>query len=217
MVSSTIKSSEIKFGECNKRLLEEVIFYGISLGADFVATGHYCRTKDGQLFKGLDENKDQSYFLSQINPLVLKKVLFPLGELKKSEVRKIAEKHKLLVAKKKDSTGICFIGKRNFPDFVAQYLKVRPGKFIDLEGKVIGQHNGAHFYTEGQRRQLGLGGAGKRWYVVRKDTKKNEVYVTQGDTHPALYSYELFCSSLTYHRSRLRMNDKPHLACNHQI
>ena len=115
---------------CNQKIKFKSFFEkALSLGADYVATGHYCRTKEAQLYKGLDANKDQSYFLSQINPRVLSKVLFPLGELKKSQVREIAHKNNLLVAKKKDSTGICFIGKRKFSKFVAEYLQAKPGDF----------------------------------------------------------------------------------------
>ncbi|MEC7840093.1 MAG: tRNA 2-thiouridine(34) synthase MnmA [Chlamydiota bacterium] len=175
---------EIKF----KALYEKAKEYG----ADYLATGHYVRrgvTDEGEslLLKGLDPGKDQSYFLYAINGKVLDDVLFPVGELQKSEVRKIAAEYGLATAQKKDSTGICFIGKRNFKNFLGQYLKKQPGNFETLEGKVVGQHDGVAYYTIGQRRGTAIGGPGEAWFVVGKDVARNVVYVEQGADHPSLF------------------------------
>jgi tRNA-specific 2-thiouridylase len=146
-------------------------------GADMIATGHYASTKDGQLFTAKDSNKDQTYFLYRVDSLALKKTLFPLGGLTKSEVRQLAKKHKLITADKKDSMGICFVGKVGIKDFLKQYVKETDGPIIDQNGNEIGRHDGAIFYTIGQRHGLEVGG-GLPYYVTGKDMKANKVYVT---------------------------------------
>ncbi len=161
------------------------------LGADFLATGHYCRTNEaGQLLKGLDPEKDQSYFLHAVPHTALKQVLFPVGDLPKQEVRRIAKAHNLSTAEKKDSTGICFIGKRDFKPFLEKYIGTKPGEFRTLAGEVVGTHEGMAFYTIGQRRGMGLGGEGEAWFVVGKDVAKNVVFVERGADHPALFVSE---------------------------
>ncbi len=179
---------EIKFGP----FLEEAK----KLGADYIATGHYCKIshENGvhRLLKAADANKDQTYFLNQLSQSQLSDVLFPLQEMQKSEVRKIALENDLATAKKKDSTGICFIGERNFRKFLSTYLPARKGKILDLSGREVGEHMGLMYYTLGQRRGLDLGGVkGEeeqgRWFVVKKDLQNNVLYVSHGDETP-LYS-----------------------------
>ena len=166
------------------------------LGADYLATGHYARTNaEGDLLRAADQNKDQTYFLYTVKQEVLKNVLFPLGDLQKSEVREIARRANLPVAEKKDSTGICFIGKRAFRSFIADYLPMKSGNIVDLNGTVMGKHEGAFFYTIGQRKGLGIGGPGEPWFVIDKDIKKNHVIVAQGHDHPALFSTALTFSN----------------------
>ena len=160
------------------------------LGADYIATGHYARMIDDKLYKGKDLNKDQTYFLSQVSKEQLKNVLFPVGELEKSEVRKIAHEYDLITADKKDSTGICFIGERNFKHFLENYLPNNPGDIVDIEtGKVLGKHVGLMYYTIGQRRGLNIGGTKDRLFVVKKDLNKNVLYVASGDESKYLISY----------------------------
>ena len=173
---------EIKF----KALLDKAF----ELKADFLATGHYCRTEQGLLFKGLDPGKDQSYFLHAISAPALERTLFPIGHLHKKEVRAIARKAGLATSEKKDSTGICFIGKRNFKEFLSQYLGFQSGLLLTLDGKKVGEHDGCAYYTIGQRKGIKLGGEGEPWYVVGKDPLKNIVYVERGEEH-------LFRSELT--------------------
>ena len=152
------------------------------LGADYIATGHYARMIDGKLYRGIDDNKDQTYFLSQVSKEQLSNVIFPVGGLYKSEVRKIAKELDLKVADKKDSTGICFIGERNFKEFLTNYLPNKPGDIVDIDtNKVLGSHVGLMYYTIGQRRGLDIGGNDKRLYVVGKDLNKNILYVSLGD------------------------------------
>lgn len=146
-------------------------------GADLIATGHYAKTKNGRLFKARDDNKDQTYFLYRVTEDALNKSLFPLGEMSKPEVRKMAKKLSLVTAEKKESMGICFVGKVGIKEFLSQYVKTKPGKIIDQSGKTIGEHDGAIFYTLGQRHGLDVGG-GLPYYVTGKDMDKNEVYVT---------------------------------------
>ena len=172
---------EIKFGP----FLE----YAKNLGADYIATGHYAkvekRGKYTHLLKAKDTNKDQTYFLNQLSQEQLKDVLFPLADMEKPDVRKIAEKYNLVTADKKDSTGICFIGERRFRQFLQNYIPANEGDIMTLDGKVVGKHEGAMFYTLGQRRGLNIGGksggTGERWFVIDKDIKKNIVYVSQGE------------------------------------
>ncbi len=173
-----------------------------SLGADYLATGHYCQIgrdpEHPKLLKGLDPGKDQSYFLYTQKEEILKQVLFPIGHLNKSDVRKIAEDHGLATADKKDSTGICFIGERNFKQFLKKYISYSSGHFQTLQGEKVGVHEGAAFYTIGQRKGLGIGGAGLPWFVVSKCIKKNIVYVEQGTDHPALYSDTLTATDISW-------------------
>ena len=179
---------EIKFGP----FLQEAK----RLGADFVATGHYCKIshEDGVhlLKKARDQNKDQTYFLNQLSQAQLADVLFPLQDMEKPQIRAIAEEYHLATAKKKDSTGICFIGERNFRKFLSTYLPAQKGKILDLSGKEVGEHMGLMYYTLGQRKGLELGGVkgvenGGRWFVVKKDLERNILYVSHGDETP-LYS-----------------------------
>ncbi len=177
---------EIKFGPFRQ--------YAESMGADIIATGHYCGiSHEGgrhTLLKAKDINKDQTYFLNQVREEQLERVAFPLSDLTKSEVREIAQKHGLANAKKKDSTGICFIGERNFRNFLKTYLPAQPGKICTPDGKVVGGHEGLMYYTLGQRKGLGLGGASGeegRWFVIKKDLENNILYVSHGDESP-LYS-----------------------------
>lgn len=163
-------------------------------GADLVATGHYAKTKDGKLYMAKDSNKDQTYFLYRVTEDALKKTRFPLGDYTKPEVRKLAKKFGLVTATKKESMGICFVGKVGIKEFLSQYVQTSPGKIIDQsagqQGQVIGEHEGAIFYTIGQRQGLGLGG-GLPYYVVGKDMQKNEVYVTTDLADKALWASEL--------------------------
>ena len=166
-------------------------------GTHYLATGHYARIETSnnnvKLMKALDISKDQTYFLCMLQKEQLENVLFPLGNMKKVEVRMIAEEQKLSVAQKKDSTGICFIGERKFKEFLKTYLPACPGEMRTLEGEYIGQHDGLMYYTIGQRRGLNIGGrgTGERWFVVKKDMDNNILYVEQGANHPALYSKAL--------------------------
>lgn len=162
-------NQEVKFKLFLETCLEE--------GADLITTGHYARVKDGKLYKAKDDNKDQTYFLYRATEAALQRTLFPLGELTKPEVRKLAKKFGLVTAGKKESMGICFVGKVGIKEFLSQYVETKPGNILDESGKVVGQHDGAIFYTIGQRQGLGVGG-GLPYYVVGKDMDKNEVYVT---------------------------------------
>lgn len=162
------------------------------LGADLIATGHYAKVSGGKLYKAKDQNKDQTYFLADITKEQLQDVLFPLGDYTKEEVRKIAEEAHLNVAKKKDSTGICFIGERHYQEFIRNYLKPNPGDIIDVKtGQVIGRHTGLMNYTIGQRRNVGLSGSELRHYVCGKDVAKNILYVAFGDSE---YLYSDACT-----------------------
>jgi tRNA-specific 2-thiouridylase len=188
-------NKEIKFDVFLKRAME--------LGADYLATGHYARvlrSDDGRvaLGRGLDQGKDQSYFLHAVTAKALSKVLFPVGELQKSEVREIARRYDLATKDKKDSTGICFIGERDFRNFLSNYVPAKPGVFRMLDGTPVGQHMGSAFYTLGQRKGLGLGGQGEPWFVVAKDSDTNTVFVERGTEHAALYSAELWAKDATW-------------------
>lgn len=185
---------EIKF----KLLLETAK----KLGADALATGHYAinNFSNGEFFldKARDHTKDQTYFLYTTNQHILSQALFPIGHLTKSEVREIAKKHNLAVAKKKDSTGICFIGKRDFRSFLEGYIQYSSGKFRTLDGKVVGTHQGVAYYTIGQRRGLAIGGPGDAYFVVGKDVAENIIWVAQGKDHPALFSDTLHAHSTSW-------------------
>ena len=176
---------------CNKYIKFDMFAKeAFKLGADYIATGHYARLIDGKLYKGLDKNKDQSYFLSQVSKKQLEKVLFPVGEMEKSEVRKIAHEYDLITADKKDSTGICFIGERNFKKFLENYLPNNPGDIVNVDtGEVLGKHIGLMYYTIGQRRGLNVGGTKDRLFVCKKDLDKNILYVAIGDENKYLMSY----------------------------
>lgn len=184
---------------CNREIKFKVFYKRAKLlGADFLATGHYCQLENGILKKGADSNKDQTYFLYAVDRKVFKDVLFPIGHLPKPKVRELAHKFNLATSAKKDSTGICFIGERNFKDFLSQYIKSTQGNFINLEGKTLGQHDGTCFYTLGQRKGLGIGGPGEAWFVVAKNHARNEVILAQGQDHPALYADGLTAVELNW-------------------
>ena len=219
---------------CNREIKFDVFMkIALNLGADYVATGHYCRKgtieKEGkevyQLLSGKDPNKDQSYFLCQLSQEQLAKTLFPIGELQKPEVRKIATEQNLVTAEKKDSQGLCFIGKVRLPDFLQQQLKPKEGLIVEVpsafskygkttpeftskaeqirflsekysyklkDGKVIGKHQGAHFFTKGQRKGLAVGGTKEPLFVIDTDVNENIIYTGQGKDHPGLYRRGLF-------------------------
>ena len=192
-------NKEIKF----KAFLE---YAAEDLGADYIATGHYVRRRDingtTQLLRGLDSNKDQSYFLYTLSHDQVAQSLFPVGELEKPEVRRIAEQLGLITAKKKDSTGICFIGERKFRDFLARYLPAKPGPIMTVDGQEIGQHDGLMYHTLGQRKGLKIGGtregSDEPWYVVDKDVENNILIVAQGHEHPRLMSAGLIAQQLDW-------------------
>ena len=221
---------------CNREIKFDIFLKtALKLGADYVATGHYCRrteTYDAaenvtyHLLAGRDKNKDQSYFLCQLNQMQLSKALFPIGELEKHEVRQIAREQQLVTADKRDSQGLCFVGKVRLPEFLQQKLRPKPGRIVEVPadapifeqalvsvgaedlpnlpmlsapynyspdlGKVVGQHNGAHYFTIGQRKGLNVGGTPLPLFVLATDTQQNIVYVGQGDTHPGLHRAGLF-------------------------
>ena len=169
---------------CNKYIKFDMFAKeAMKLGADYIATGHYARIIDGKLLRGIDDNKDQTYFLSQLSREQLSKVLFPIGDLKKSKVREIAQENGLITASKKDSTGICFIGERNFREFLSNYLPNKPGDIIDIDSmEKVGEHVGLMYYTIGQRRGLNIGGNESRMFVVGKNLDKNILYVALSNT-----------------------------------
>ena len=193
---------------CNKEVkFQAFLEYALQLGADYVAMGHYARVEKDEngvvrLLRGVDNNKDQTYFLSQLKQHQIKNILFPVGELEKKDVRKIAEEVGLATAKKKDSTGICFIGEKNFREFLSQYLPAQGGKMVDLDGNVRGEHIGLMHYTIGQRHGLGIGGTkdteGEAWFACGKDLENNILYVCQGFHNEKLYSDSLLASSLSF-------------------
>ena len=176
--------------------------YAVAEGAEAIATGHYARkeVRDGvhYLLRGADGNKDQSYFLYRLQPYQLQKALFPLGHLEKPEVRRLAVEFGLPTAAKKDSTGICFIGERPFREFLQKYLSTHNGNMVTPEGKIVGEHVGLTFYTIGQRKGLGIGGAGEPWFVAGKNLPKNELLVVQGHDHELLYTRSLQMNQLSW-------------------
>lgn len=218
---------------CNREIkFDAFLEEALKLGADYVATGHYCQKnsyidENGkeifQLIAGADNNKDQSYFLCQLNQYQLSKALFPIGHLEKPEVRRIAEEQGLATAKRKDSQGICFVGKVNLPDFLKQKLKAKEGDIVEIpatyweydsfeykymprkicynknDGKVIGKHNGAHFFTIGQSKYLGIGGRKEKMFVIGTDIVNNIVYVGEGQYHPGLYKQSLYIKYEDWH------------------
>lgn len=188
---------------CNREIkFKELLDRAVALGAAFLATGHYARIqRDGggsRLLRGIDAGKDQTYFLYQVGQAALARTLFPIGALPKSQVRAIAAEAGLATAKKKDSTGICFIGERNFRHFLQTYLPAQPGDMQTPDGVRVGQHQGLMYYTIGQRHGLGIGGHGDPWFVAGKDVTRNVLYVVQGHDHPALLSNGLRASELTW-------------------
>ena len=196
---------------CNKEIkFKAFLDYAMKIGADYIATGHYARidreSGEVRLLRGLDDNKDQTYFLCQLSQEQLEKVIFPIGEYNKKDIRAIAEKHDLKTAKKKDSTGICFIGERDFAEFLNRYLPAKPGKIVTPEGKVLGNHVGLMHYTIGQRKGIGIGntkdGSGEPWFVADKDLVKNELIVVQGGDHERLYSKALIADSFNFINNR---------------
>jgi tRNA-specific 2-thiouridylase len=204
---------------CNAEIkFKSFLDHAMRLGAEKIATGHYARVRERNLggnvlrydlLKGLDDSKDQSYFLHRLNQAQLAKTLFPVGELRKTVVRQIAEQIALPNAKKKDSTGICFIGERPFREFLNRYISKEPGPIKDARGRVIGQHQGLSFYTLGQRQGLGIGGVKEKgaqrgsgehapWFVARKDIAKNTLWVVQGHEHPWLLSSALQADDVSW-------------------
>lgn len=218
---------------CNREIkFDAFLEEALKLGVDYVATGHYCQKNSYvddngkeifQLIAGADNNKDQSYFLCQLNQYQLSKALFPIGHLEKPEVRRIAEEQGLATAKRKDSQGICFVGKVNLPDFLKQKLKAKEGDIVEIpatyweydsfeykymprkicynknDGKVIGKHNGAHFFTIGQSKYLGIGGRKEKMFVIGTDIVNNIVYVGEGQYHPGLYKQSLYIKYEDWH------------------
>ncbi|MGD8577539.1 MAG: tRNA 2-thiouridine(34) synthase MnmA, partial [Thiohalophilus sp.] len=182
---------------CNREIkFRAFLDYALNQGADRIATGHYARIRESEghyeLLRGLDHNKDQSYFLYTLDQHQLSRSLFPVGELDKPDVRRIAQQHHLVTFDKKDSTGICFIGERDFRSFLQHYLPAQPGEIQTPEGERIGQHQGLMYYTLGQRQGLGIGGIkgheGATWYVADKDLDNNILIVVDGHDHPLLYA-----------------------------
>ena len=236
---------------CNREIKFDVFMkIAISLGADYVATGHYCRKgeieKNGekiyQLLSGKDNNKDQSYFLCQLTQEQLSKTLFPIGKLQKSEVRRIAAEQELVTADKKDSQGLCFIGKVRLPDFLQQKLKPKEGNIVEIksdsetyqtgipefeskieelkflsqkyqyqpqDGKVVGKHQGAHYFTKGQRKGLAVGGTPEPLFVIDTDVEDNVIYTGQGKKHPGIYRKALFINEDEVHWVRKDLSLKP--------
>ena len=192
---------------CNREIkFKAFLDYAEQLGADLIATGHYVRRRDNkgisELLKGVDANKDQSYFLHAVGGAQIHKTLFPVGEYEKPAVRDLAEQHGLITAKKKDSTGICFIGERRFTDFLKQYLPAQPGTIETVDGITLGQHNGLMYHTIGQRQGLGIGGlkdaSEEAWYVLAKDLARNVLIVGQGNQHPWLFSRTLITRDVNW-------------------
>lgn len=185
---------------CNKYIKFDMFRReAVKLGADFIATGHYARIENGKLLRGVDDNKDQTYFLSQVSKEQLKNVLFPIGDMVKSDVRKIALDNGLITAKKKDSTGICFIGERNFTKFLENYLPNTPGNIVNIDtNEVIGKHIGLMYYTIGQRKGLDIGGTKERMFVVGKDLNKNILYICIGEDNDYLLSDSCVIEDVNY-------------------
>ena len=190
---------------CNKYIkFDYFLKHALMLGADYVATGHYARVvhnEDGSsvMLRGIDSNKDQTYFLCQLNQYQLSKTLFPIGDIEKPEVRKIANELELLIANKKDSTGICFIGERNFREFLKNYIPMKEGDIVEYETKrVLGRHQGVMYYTIGQRKGLGIGGPGGPWFVIGKDVETNVLYVASGSEDKWLMTNSCLVSDVNY-------------------
>lgn len=209
-------NSEIKF--------KAFLNYAKMIGANYIATGHYVKksiyNNMSILEKANDNNKDQSYFLYRLNQTQLTDSIFPLGEIVKPEVRKIAQQLNLPNAKKKDSTGICFIGERPFRQFLSKYMPTKVGNIVNIDGKVLGKHSGLMYYTIGQRKGIGIGGQGDAWFVADKNLVSNELIVVQGHTNPLLYKKNLIATELSFYngiipkegkysaKTRYRMQDE---------
>ncbi|MGA0875516.1 MAG: tRNA 2-thiouridine(34) synthase MnmA [Bacilli bacterium] len=196
---------------CNKYIkFDAFLSFAQSHGASHIAMGHYAKRMDhpdgkAGMHLSTDSNKDQTYFLSQVSQAQLAKTLFPIADIPKEEVRNIAKKLNLVVAEKKDSTGVCFIGERNFREFLKNYIPAQPGIIIDMETNTpVGQHEGVYYYTIGQRKGLGIGGSkslgSDKWFVVKKDVKQNILYVAQGEDNPYLLSDEITVGALNWIR-----------------
>ena len=196
---------------CNKEIkFKAFLDYAMKIGADYIATGHYARIEREsgkvKLLRGRDDNKDQTYCVCQLSQEQLEKVIFPIGEYNKKDIRAIAEKYNLKTAKKKDSTGICFIGERDFAEFLNRYLPAKPGKIVTADGENLGNHVGLMHYTIGQRKGIGIGntkdGSGEPWFVADKDLEKNELIVVQGGDHEKLYSKALIADNFNFINKR---------------
>lgn len=200
---------------CNREIkFKAFLHFAMQLGADKIATGHFVQTNtQGQLLKGIDPNKEQSYFLYMLHHQQLEKAIFPVGGMTKAQVREIALQNGLPVAKKKDSTGICFIGERHFKPFLSQYLPAQPGDMVTVDGEVVGRHDGLMYYTLGQRRGLGIGGHGdgRSYFVVEKDLQNNRLIVAQGEDHPLLYSRSARIEQLTW------INEPAQVGCEYGV
>ena len=187
---------------CNREIkFRAFLDFAMQLGASRMATGHFVQTNEqGDLLRGADSQKDQSYFLYMLHREQLKKAVFPVGGMTKAEVRRIAAERGLPVSQKKDSTGVCFIGERKFKQFLQTYLPAQPGDMVSPEGQVVGRHDGLMYYTLGQRRGLGIGGCGdgRSWFVIGKDLERNRLLVAQGEDHPMLYSTRCIAGGVTW-------------------
>ena len=187
---------------CNREIkFRAFLDFAMKLGASRMATGHFVQTNEaGELLRGADPNKDQSYFLYMLKHWQLQRAMFPVGGMTKADVRRIAAEKGLPVSQKKDSTGVCFIGERKFKQFLAQYLPAQPGDMVAPDGRVVGRHDGLMYYTLGQRRGLGIGGCGdgRSWFVIGKDLARNRLLVAQGEDHPMLYSTRSLCGDVTW-------------------
>lgn len=196
---------------CNQEIKFKLFYEAaMSDGADYIATGHYAQTKDGKLLQAIDSNKDQTYFLYRVSEEALAKTLFPLGGYTKPEVRQLAEERNLITAHKKESMGICFVGKVGIRDFLSQYVETKPGNIIDREGNILGEHDGAIFYTIGQRHGLDIGG-GLPYYVVDKDMKTNTVIVSSDLNDENLWLSEVNLTSTHW------VNEVPQLGKTYQV
>ena len=205
---------------CNREIKFNVFLdFAEQLGAQKLVTGHFanidCVNGEYRLLRSADENKDQTYFLYMLGQRALSKALFPVGNLTKAEIREIAREAGLPVSEKKDSTGVCFIGERNFKQFLSGFLPAQPGDMVTPDGRVVGRHDGLMYYTLGQRRGLGIGGSGdgRRWFVVGKDLKNNVLLVEQGEDSPLLYTDATVIEDLTWIAGRAPLREGETLAC----
>ncbi len=202
---------------CNREIkFKAFLDFAMQLGGEKMATGHFVRTDhEGHLLRGLDPDKDQSYFLYMVKKEQLLKSVFPVGGMTKQQVRSIAREHGLPVSDKKDSTGVCFIGERNFKKFLSGFLPAQPGDMVTPEGEKVGRHDGLMYYTLGQRRGLGIGGCGdgRSFFVVDKDLKNNRLIVAQGEDHPLLYRKSARVEQVTFVCEELPADMPVHLTC----